>query len=171
MNFNRSGLIRATTVVTMVCLFIATVSGSMSFVFAIEASVASHEFCFLGFRVLLSSASYSVNICGDSSIDVHMISSLRGGVSSIVVPPILVVVPSIGVLLGGEFECLEESLTFLGELSCCLPLEVGFVGLFFPLFESPLDFCGRVEGGGINDGTGESFGHRVFESFDGSLVV
>jgi len=82
-----------------------------------------------------------------------MISSLRGGV--LVIPPVvvssLVVVPPI-VLLGGKFECLEESLAFLGELSCHLPFEMGFAGLFFPLFEGPGDLCGRVEVGGINDG-------------------
>jgi len=59
----------------------------------------------------------------------------------------------------------------LGELGCCLPFEMGFAGLFFPLFEGPGDLCGRVEGGGINDGTSESFDHSVFEGFDSFLVI
>jgi len=104
-----------------------------------------------------------------------MISSLRGGASSIVVvPPIaapsLVVVLPIG-LLGEEFKCLEESLMFLGELGCHFPFKVGFVGLFFPLFEGPRDLCSWVKGGGINDSTSESLCYSMFESFDGSLVI
>jgi len=104
-----------------------------------------------------------------------MISFLRGGASVILVPP--VVVPSVTAssqvidLLRGKFECLKESLTSLGELSCRLPFEMGLVGLFFPLFESPGFFSGGVKVGGINDGTGESLSHSVFEGFDGSLVI
>jgi len=104
-----------------------------------------------------------------------MISSLRGGVSVIFVPP--VVVPSVTTsswvidLPRGQFECLEESLTSLGELGCRLPFEMGFVGLFFPLFEGPGVFSGGVEGRGINDGASESLSHSVLESFYGSLVV
>jgi len=101
-----------------------------------------------------------------------MISSLRG--STLVVLPVivsfLVVILPVG-LLGEELECLEESLTCLGELGCRLPFEMGFAGLFFPLFERPRGVCGRVEVGGINDGASESFGHSVFQGFDGSLVV
>ena len=69
-----------------------------------------------------------------------MISSLRGGASVVSVPP--VVVPSVAAsswvvdLPRSEFKCLEESLTSLGELGCRLPFEMGFVSLFFPLFES-----------------------------------
>jgi len=74
-----------TAKVSTVCLFLVTILGLVSLDFAVEARVASHKFHFLGFRVLLSSASGGVNICGDSSVDVHMISSLRGGVLSIVV--------------------------------------------------------------------------------------
>ena len=104
-----------------------------------------------------------------------MISSLRGGASVVFVPP--VVVPSITTssqvidLPRGEFECLEESLTSLGELGCRLPFKMGFVGLFFPFLEGPGDFSGRVKGGGINDGASESLSHSVFEGFDGSLVI
>jgi len=104
-----------------------------------------------------------------------MISSLRGGASVVLVPPVAVlpIAASSWVvdLPGGQFECLEESLTSLGELGCHLPFEMGFAGLFFPLFESPGVFSGGVEGRGINDGTGESLSHSVLESFDGSLVV
>jgi len=158
-----------------ICLFLVTILGSVSLDFTVEAGIASHEFCFLGFRMLLSSTSGGINICGNSSIDVHMISSLRGGASSIVVvPPIatssLVVVLPIG-LLGEEFEGLEEFLMCLGELSCRFPSEMGFMGLFFPLFEGPGDLCGRVKVRGVNDGTSESFGHSMLESFDSSLVV
>ena len=125
--------------------------------------------------MLLSSASCSVDISGDSSINVHMISSLRGGTSSIIVASSiaissLVVISPIG-LFWGEFKCLEESLTCLGKLGCCLPFEMGFAGLFFPLFEGPGDLCSGVEGRGINDGASKSFGHSMFESFDGSLVI
>ena len=104
-----------------------------------------------------------------------MISSLRGGAFVVLVPP--VVVPPITalswvvVLPRRKFERLEKSLTSLGELGCRLPFEMGFAGLFFPFFESPRDFSGRVVGGGINDSTGESLRHSVLEGLDGSLVV
>jgi len=104
-----------------------------------------------------------------------MISSLRGGTSIVLVPP--VVVPPIAASSGvvdlprGKFECLEESLMSLGELGCCLPFEMGFADLFFPFFESPGDFSGRVKGRGINDGASESLSHSVLESFNSSLVI
>jgi len=59
----------------------------------------------------------------------------------------------------------------LGELGCRLPFEMGFVGLFFPLFEGPRILSGRVEGGGINDSASESLSHSVLESFDSSFVI
>ena len=59
----------------------------------------------------------------------------------------------------------------MGELSCHLPFEMGFAGLFFPLFEGLWDLCSRVEGGGINDGTSESLCHSMLEGFNSSLVV
>jgi len=89
---------------------------------------------------------------------------------SIIVASSLIAILPIG-LSGREFECLEKSLTCLGELSCCLPFEMGFASLFFPLFEGPGDLCSRVKGGGINDGTSEPFGHSMLEGFDGSLVI
>jgi len=140
--------------------------------FTVEAQVGLHEFRFLGFRVLLSSASGGIDVC---SVDVHMVSSLRGSALVVSVPP--VVVPSVTAsswvigLLRSKFECLEESLTSLGELSCRLPFEMGFAGLFFPLFESPGVFGGRVEGRGINDGASESLSHSMLEGFNSSLVV
>jgi len=169
------GVVGATTEVTMVSLFLVTILGSVSFDFAVEAQVAFHEFRSLGFGVLLSSASGSVDIRGDCSVNVHMISSLRGGASVVLVPP--VIVPSVTTsswvidLPRSQFECLEESLMSLGELGCCLPFEMGFVGLFFPLFESPGVFSSGVEGRGINNGAGESLSHSVFEGLYGSLVV
>jgi len=104
-----------------------------------------------------------------------MISSLRGGALVILVPP--VVVPPIATSSGvvdlprGKFECLEESLMSLGELGCRLPFEMGFAGLFFPLFEGPGVFSSRIEGGGINNGASESLSYSVFEGFYGSLVI
>jgi len=92
-----------------------------------------------------------------------MISSLGGG-ASVVLPVVVSSVaasPWVVTLPGGKFECLVESLTCLGELGHHLPFEMGFAGLFFPLLEGPRDLCGRVEGGGINDGASESFGHSV----------
>jgi len=69
-----------------------------------------------------------------------MISSLGGGASVVLVPPVVVSSVSASswviALPRGQFECLEESLTSLGELGCRLPFEMGFVSLFFPLFES-----------------------------------
>jgi len=88
---NPSRFLGATTEVSMVCLFLATILGSVSLDFAVEARVGSHEFRFLGFGVLLSSASSGVDICGGSSINIHVISSLRGGASSIVVVSSIVV--------------------------------------------------------------------------------
>jgi len=98
---------------------------------------------------------------------------LRGGASVVFVSPVVVPSTSSWVidLPRGKFECLEESLTFLGELGCCLPFEMGFAGLFFPFFESLGDFSGRVEGRGINDGASESLSHSMFEGFYGSLVI
>jgi len=104
-----------------------------------------------------------------------MISSLGGGASVVFVPP--VVVPPISTsswvidLPRGKFECCEESLTSLGELSCRFPFEMGFAGLFFPFFESPGDFSSRVKGRGVNDGASESLSHSVLECFDSSLVI
>jgi len=104
-----------------------------------------------------------------------MISSLRGGALVVFVPPVVVspVTASSWVvdLLGGKFECLEESLMSLGELGCCLPFEMGFAGLFFPFFEGPRSFSGGVKGGGVNDGASKSLSHSVLEGFYGSLVV
>jgi len=104
-----------------------------------------------------------------------MISSLRGGASVVLVPPVVVssLTASSQVidLPRGQFECLEESLTSLGELGCHLPFEMGFVGLFFPLFEGPGVFSGGVEGRGIDYGTSESLSHSVLEGFNGSLVI
>ena len=104
-----------------------------------------------------------------------MISSLGSGALVILVPPVVVssVTASLWVvgLSRGEFECLEESLTCLGELSCCLPFHMGFAGLFFPLFEGPGMFCSGVKVWGINDGASESFLHPVLQGFDGSFVV
>jgi len=102
-----------------------------------------------------------------------VVSSLRGGAS--IIPPIVVLSKTassrVVSLPGGEFKCLEESLTSLGELSCHLPFKVRLASLFFPLFERPRDICGRVEVGGINDGASKAFVHAVFEGFDSSLVI
>ena len=83
-------IVGATAEVTAVSLFLATILGLVSFGFAVEAQVASHEFCFLGFGVLLSSANGSIDVCGDCGIDVHMISSLGGGTLVVFVPPVIV---------------------------------------------------------------------------------
>jgi len=50
-------IVGLTAEVTAVGLFLATIFGLVSLFFAIEAQVASHEFRFLGFGILLSSAS------------------------------------------------------------------------------------------------------------------
>jgi hypothetical protein len=52
----------------MVHSFLATIFGAMSFDFAVKALVAFHEFCFLFFGM----------VGGTDSIDIHMVSSLRG---------------------------------------------------------------------------------------------
>jgi len=166
------GIVETTVEVTAVCLFLATILGLVPFGFTVEAQVASHKFRFLGFRVLLSSTSGGINICGDSSIDIHMISSLRGSmlvILPVVVSSLVVALPIS--LFGGKPKGLEESLTCLGELGCHLPFHMGFASLFFPLFECPRDLCSRVKVGRVNDGTSESFGHGMFEGFDGSLVI
>jgi len=104
-----------------------------------------------------------------------VISSLRGGASVVPIPPVVVSSETASSRVVGlprsEFECLEESLTSLGELGCHLPFKVRLASLFFPLFECPRDICGRVEVGGINDGASESFVHGMFEGFNSSLVV
>jgi len=104
-----------------------------------------------------------------------VISSLRGGASVVPVPPVVVssetALSRVVGLPRREFECLEESLTSLGELGCRLPFKVRLASLFFLLFERPRDICGRVEVGGIYDGASESFVHSVLEGFDSSLVV
>jgi len=53
-----------------VCCFLATILDLVSSDFAVEALVVLHEFLFLGFGVLLSSAT--------GGIHVHVVSSLRG---------------------------------------------------------------------------------------------
>jgi len=55
-------IVGTTAEVTAVSLFLVTILGSVPFDFAVEAQVASHKFRFLGFRVLLSSASSSVDV-------------------------------------------------------------------------------------------------------------
>jgi len=145
----------------------------VSLFFAVEAQVASHELRFLGFRVL-SSASGSIDVRGDCGVDVHVVSSLRGGASVVSIPPVVVSSETASSWVVGprrEFECLEESLTSLGELGCRLPFKVRLASLFFPLFECPRDVCGRVEVGGINDGASKAFIHGVLEGFDSSLVI
>ena len=62
----------------MVCLFLVTISGLMSFDFAVETFSLLHEFCFLGFRMLLAS-SQSIGV------DVHSVSALGSSASSRVV--------------------------------------------------------------------------------------
>jgi len=56
------GVIGTTTVVPMVSLFLATILGSVSFDFTVEARIASHKFRFLGFGMLLSSASDGIDV-------------------------------------------------------------------------------------------------------------
>src|SRR5947208_15476831 len=52
--------------------FLATIFGAMPFDFAVEALVVLHQLCFLFFRVI-----------GESNcVDVHVMSSLRGGAFS-----------------------------------------------------------------------------------------
>jgi len=55
-------IVGATAEVTAVSLFLATILGSVSLDFTVEAQVASHKFCFLGFGMLLSSASGSIDV-------------------------------------------------------------------------------------------------------------
>jgi len=56
------GVVGVTAEVTAVSLFLATILGSVSLDFAVEAQIASYDFRFLGFRMLLSSASGSVDV-------------------------------------------------------------------------------------------------------------
>jgi len=56
------GVVGATAEVTVVCLFLATILGSVFLDFAVEAQVAFHKFHFLGFGVLLSSASGGIDV-------------------------------------------------------------------------------------------------------------
>jgi len=55
-------IVGATAEVTAVCLFLATILGSVSLDFAVEAQIAFHEFRFLGFGMLLSSTSGGVDV-------------------------------------------------------------------------------------------------------------
>jgi len=55
-------VVELTAEITAVCLFLATILGSVSLFFTIEARVASHKFRFLGFGVLLSSASGGIDV-------------------------------------------------------------------------------------------------------------
>ena len=50
--------------------FLATILGAVSRYFAIEALIVLHKFLFLGFGVLVSSATGGINV--------HVVSSLRG---------------------------------------------------------------------------------------------
>jgi len=53
-----------------VCCFLVTILDLVSSNFAVEALIVLHEFLFLGFGVLLSSATGGIHI--------HVVSSLRG---------------------------------------------------------------------------------------------
>jgi len=53
-----------------ICCFLATILGAVCLNFAVEALVVFHEFLFLGFGVLRSSATGGINV--------HVVSSLRG---------------------------------------------------------------------------------------------
>jgi len=78
--------------------------------------------------------------------------ALRGGASVVPIPPVVVSSETASSRVVGlprsEFECLEESLTSLGELGCRFPFKVGLASLFFPLFECPRDICGSVKAQG-----------------------
>ena len=99
-----------------VCLFLATIAGLVSFDFAVEALPFFHKFRFLGFGVLLAS---SQNV----GVDVHGVSSLRGGASSIVVSSSTVIFG--WGLPGGYSEGLEESLLLLLILGGGFPFMIG----------------------------------------------
>jgi len=56
------GVVGMTAEIIAVSLFLVTILGSVSLDFAVEAQVAFHEFRFLGFGVLLSSASSGIGV-------------------------------------------------------------------------------------------------------------
>ena len=98
---------------SMVCLFLATIAGLMSFDFAVKTLSFLYELGFLGLGVLLSSSQ-------DISIDIHSVSALGNGMPPLVVSSRAMIFG--WNLPGGYSEGSVESLAILGG---GLPFVVG----------------------------------------------
>jgi len=145
----------------MVCYFLATDASLMSFDFAIKAFVFVHELLLFSVGVSLS------HFCG---VDIHSVSSLRGGAwSGIFVSSILIA--SSLVLPRCQSEGFVKPCFLLTELRGGQPLLMRFSGLFFPFLKGPWRVCIWIEAGGMDDCSGEQWFHGVFEDFNSSLVI
>jgi len=165
-----AGVVGLTTKVTAVCLFLVTILGMMPSDFTVETCIVFHEFCFLGFRVLLSSGTSGIDVGGNNGINIYIRSFLEGSPLSIAIVSSIAIAFFLA-LLGTHSKGFEESLLLLIVLRGSLPFVIGFSGLFLPLFESPWDIGGGVMVRGMYDCPSELLGYGVFESFNGSFVI
>ena len=101
-------------------------------------------------------------------IDVHVMSPLRGGASSIFVTSVPISTVSLGWYSKGFVHGLSSVLTVLFR---GLPFDVLIACFFLPIFEFPRDFCPWVIVGGAYDCFDEFSFEVVFQDFDGSMVI
>jgi len=133
----------------------------MSSDFTVETFVFIHE---------LFLFSVGMSLSHPTGINVHGVSSLRGGAWSGSSVSSVLVAFSLG-LLGCQSKGFVKSCFLLTELGGGQPLLVGFPGLFFPFLEGPWRFCIWIEVRGMYDCPSKRWFHGMFESFDSSLVV
>ena len=113
-------------------LFLAAISSAVSSDFAVETLIVFHKFLFLFFGVCLSIAARCIGSVDFYGVDVHCVSSLRGGASS---SAVIVVVT-----VSSDSECLVESSACIWAIGAkFLPFSVLFVGFFDPSLEGPGD--------------------------------
>jgi len=101
-------------------------------------------------------------------IDIHVVSPLGGGASSIFVTGVPISTVSLGWYSEGFVHGLSSVLTVLFR---GLPFDVLIACFFFPIFELPRDFCSWVIVGGVYDCFDKFSFEIVFQDFNGSMVV
>jgi len=101
-------------------------------------------------------------------VDVHVMSSLGGGASSILVAGVPISTISLGWYSEGFVHSLSSVLTVLFR---SLPFDVLVACFFLPIFELPRDFCSWVIVWGAYDCFDKFSFEVVFQDFDGSMVI
>ena len=116
---------------------LAAVFGAMSSYFTVKALISFFELGYLFLRVVLSEA---------NSVDIHVVSSLRGGLPSVIV--------------GVSFDSkgfVESSTIIVFEGDLFLPFAMLFDCFLGPVFKVPRILGGGVVDIGVNDGIEEAF--------------